>query len=423
LINDKKLKGTYSFFGRLLLIFLGLAVAIAITIVVSYKHFSTKPLKQVIYKNIYNYAYYLTDKIGTPPTVVSSKKVADETGLVIGVLGEGINYRSIDTLPDIKEIEREYKKQGLLKIKYDEFFLTLVERDNYIYIVGLDSLNYQLPIILFVIIGSVSVLLILIAYLLVLKMFSPLFEIKEAAHEFAKGNFEHKLKSQGSGLLVELSNSVQDMSFKIKSMLDGKRELLLAIAHELRTPITTAKLHLEFIENSERREKIGNELNEMSELISNILESERLKDGHERLELKEVNISSVCRIVIDKYFGNYNNISLEINSNPLIIVDEMKYSVAIKNIISNAITHGGDKKIRIIVTESSLSVIDYGPGIPADQLNHITEAFFRVDKGRGRKSGGVGLGLYLVKQIIDSHGHKIEISSDKHTEIKFIFHS
>jgi histidine kinase/two-component system sensor kinase Ihk len=127
--------------------------------------------------------------------------------------------------------------------------------------------------------------------------------------------------------------------------------------------------------------------------------------------------------IIEKYFINEkpffeykSNIDVELN------VNKQQFLVVIKNLLSNAVKYRNDKPVDIILQKNSFSVINYGSEIPKEHLKHLTDAFYRVDSSRQRASGGVGLGLFLVNEILKAHKFKLEIESNKtKTEFKVVF--
>jgi signal transduction histidine kinase len=213
------------------------------------------------------------------------------------------------------------------------------------------------------------------------------------------------------------------MGNKIQDMLESKRELLLAIAHELRTPITRAKLYLELLDDSSRKNDISYEVEEMSTLVNDILESEKLKEGHKVLELEKVAVNSFLEEILSTYDKSKLSISLEESTNS---IDKVRFSMAIKNIVNNALFYGEEQKGRVEInqTQKYIEIINYGKEIPKEEIDKLTEAFYRTDKSRTRKQdgGGVGLGLYLVDRIIKAHGFDFKISSENGvTSFKILF--
>ncbi|MBT4763162.1 MAG: HAMP domain-containing histidine kinase [Bdellovibrionaceae bacterium] len=407
-------------FAPLLLIFFGLATAIIFSIFLSFHFLNKQPVHHAIYKNLKNYAQYLISDLGKQPNQEQIKNLAKEYNLLIGVYGKDIDLKSSDAVPSLESIKNRHFEKNHKKKPRNRRHYIVIKKHSLTYFFGFDKSSFKPTYWPFALALLLSLFFITIAYHLVQKMFKPLDDIKIAAKEYSSGNFNHTLNTQGFGILKELSQSIQEMAVKIQSMLDAKKELLLAIAHELRTPLTRAKLHIEFLEDSTTKDSLGEEINEISQQISDILESERLNGNHNNLDLKKTDLINLCEKVSQQYFSKHK-IQIESATPVNVEVDPNKYSLVVKNLLQNAIQYGQDKPITIRIDKSSLAVIDHGCGIAKDEINKITEAFYRVNKDRERSTGGVGLGLYLVSKILQAHGHDLKIESDKNTTFTILF--
>lgn len=409
----------HSLFAKLLLIFTGLMFAIIFTYICSFKTLGKRAFGKAIHKNITIYTRYIIEDIGTPVTLDGLKRVRDNTGIEIIYNGLKTN----PALPSINQIEVLHEKGNHLFFGgFDEQrFVVYKDGDNrYAFTLHL-NFEHKFPVLPLTVATLLSIFYIIIAYKFVNKLFSPLVTIKEGASHFAKGDFTYPISVKGHGQLAELSHSIQEMGEKIQGMLESKRELLLAIAHELRTPITRAKLHLELLDDSSKKEDLSYELEEMSSLINDLLESERLKEGHSSLILEEKDMATLVKTCVSYFNGA--PIDIETKS-CLIKVDWIRFSLAIKNILSNAVRHSRGHPINLVQTEQYISISNTGDKIEPSEIYKITDAFYRPDKSRVRMNdgGGVGLGLYLVSQIVKAHDFKLQIeSTDELTTFKILF--
>ncbi len=413
---------TRGLFGRLLFIFAGLGVAIAGSFFMSFHFLNASPVHETINYNLENYANYLIKDIGLPPDPAKTQQIAKAFNLVIGVYGPDQVIKSSPRLPDIDKIQRIKNRISNLKsFKRHYFFIS--KQDGYTYVFGFKRDKAEKTLWPLGLAFGLSLIFVMMAYHLIQKMFKPLNNIQEAAQKIASGDFSHSIPVEGHGLLTELSLSINDMGEKISSMFEAKQDLLLAIAHELRTPLTRAKLHLEFLEDSKTKSKLTEEIDEISKLITDILDNERLKDGHSALELQSTPLKAMCEKIINEHFADQKQqIELKVHQEAVLSIDPIKYSIAIKNLLENALRYGRGKTIVLELGSDHLSVIDYGKGISPSDLPKLTQAFYRVDKGRERSSGGVGLGLYLVSQIVKAHGHQLKIESGDKTVFRISFH-
>jgi len=211
------------------------------------------------------------------------------------------------------------------------------------------------------------------------------------------------------------------MANEIQTMLEAKRQLLLAISHELRSPLTRAKINLELIDGeSTSGTALKNDLNEIETLLAELLETERLNNPHTALQRKAVRPAALIADVINEYFRQ-ETIEQRIEpEDDYISLDSSRIKTLIRNQLDNAIRHTPANSppptisSKLTTHHWQLSVKNQGLAIPKEHLQHLTEPFYRADPSRHRKTGGYGLGPYLCKMIVNAHGGGLEISSTTH---------
>jgi len=259
----------------------------------------------------------------------------------------------------------------------------------------------------------------LLNYLLVHRLLvEPVRKLREGAERICEGDLSYRVKTRRTDELGELTQSVNHMADSLQQMLEAKRQLLLAISHELRTPITRAKLQLEFMDDDAVREALADDINEIDLLISDLIEAERLSNQHQALLAEPVDFADYIGLVLEPYFQNYApGVDYQRPEEDVCVnVDKLRTRLLLTNIVNNAIRHGRDNPITVRVaftdTEVSLEVEDQGEGIAAEHMEHLSEPFYRPDSARQRNTGGFGLGLYLCRLIAQAHGGRLEISSE-----------
>jgi len=191
---------------------------------------------------------------------------------------------------------------------------------------------------------------------------------------------------------------------------------LLAISHELRSPLTRMRVNLELLEESRARQKLIDDLREMENLVAAILESEKLGSGHAPLNLRRCDL---LRLVEDVVTAHPAAERIKTRLQPVeAVVDELRIKLLLKNLIDNACHYsrdgGGLVEVRLDSGDQrvAIEVRDEGSGIPAEELPRLTEAFYRPHGARDRNSGGYGLGLYLCKLVVDAHDGRMTIESE-----------
>ena len=285
----------------------------------------------------------------------------------------------------------------------------------------------------------------------------PLIKINKVAKKMAHLDFATIIEINGEDEIGELSDSLNLMNKNLKESFEKlekmnsklteeieierklekeRREFVATISHELKSPITIINGQLEGmiynIGKYKDRDKYLKEsydvVQKMSELVQEILHLSERENGEFKYNFVNVNISKVTDSVIRelKYFIDEKELELkvDITEDIFVIADEKLIKKVITNIVKNAITYSPVKeKIIIKITTGELSVENTGVIIPKEQVGEIFNAFYRVDKSRNRKTGGTGLGLYIVRTILDKHENiKYEIKSTENSVIfKMIF--
>jgi len=268
-------------------------------------------------------------------------------------------------------------------------------------------------------------LLTLLAWLYVRRLLRPLEDIGAGARRFGSGDFSQPIPQRSSKAqdeLSELALTINTMGSDIQRMLEGKRALLLAISHELRSPLTRARLNTELLPETAlvnpHRQALLRDLKEMAELITDLLESERLASEHAALQRELLALGPLAQEVMAEVLAHQPKLAgtkplISLNADPqlpLIPLDSARMRLLLRNLLENALRHNVNAQypielhLRAVGQGIELEVRDYGPGVPADQLQHLGEPFFRPDTARTRDQGGVGLGLYLCKLVAQSHG-------------------
>jgi signal transduction histidine kinase len=259
---------------------------------------------------------------------------------------------------------------------------------------------------------------ILVASFVIRKILKPLSVLNDAVESVGKGNLDLIIPVNHSDEFGALADAINLMTADLKKMMQAREQLLLDVSHELRTPITRARLALEMMPDSAEKESIEGDIREMELLVTELLDSERLKSGSFKLNRSPVNVNSLLKSFMDNYHRERDRITLFPVSPDLVIdVDENLILTVLRNLVDNALKYssGDSKPVEIQVVKNneniSINIEDFGEGIPEDKLPFIFEPFFRADQSRSRQTGGYGLGLHLCKRIMDLHNAEIRLQN------------
>ncbi len=259
----------------------------------------------------------------------------------------------------------------------------------------------------------------LAAYALVRHMLRPLWMLGLGVAAFGRGDLEHRIPVRRRDEIGALAARFNQMADDIVGMLDAKRGLLLAISHELRSPITRARLNVELLPEGPEQQALIQDLALMRDLIEALIERERLDAGHSALLLQDVDWPQWIEALVGRRFSAARAsgdlvVSIEADLPPQ-RADRMRMELLICNLLDNALRHNerANGAVRLSLTRAGqgvcIAVRDFGSGVPEESLAQMGEPFFRPDESRSRASGGVGLGLSLCKLIASAHGSELSI--------------
>jgi signal transduction histidine kinase len=215
-------------------------------------------------------------------------------------------------------------------------------------------------------------------------------------------------------------------------MLEAKQSLLLAVSHELRSPLTRARLNAELVAEGPARDALLHDLAEMRDLIADLLEGERLAGGHAALQREPTDLNGLVRALVDERFaGRGLQLVLDPALPAALPLDPGRIRLLVRNLLDNALRATGEAaagtggeaapgagggavpppQLRTVRDGGSirLEVRDRGPGVDPALLPRLGEAFFRPDAARQRRTGGVGLGLYLCRRVVQAHGGTLQL--------------
>ncbi len=279
----------------------------------------------------------------------------------------------------------------------------------------------------FVIIGSFSLVLsLIIGGILARRISRPIMKTAQIATQISEGNYGIRFEGKARVReLDELIAAMNHMAETLDNQEDLRKRLTADIAHELRTPLSAVSSHLEMM--MEGMWEPTNEIlqgcyEEIERLTGLVVDLERLAEVEsENLKLKKTpsDLLSLARTVKANFESESakKNISLAVQGESSIApVDRDRMIQVLTNLLSNALKYTEEKgHIQITVKDGPvngiLTVEDDGIGIPADELPHVFERFYRTDKSRNRQTGGAGIGLAIVKSIVAAHGGEVEAES------------
>ena len=364
-----------------------------------------------------DYADRLAAEIGAPPSVERAQAIAARLPVAVRIEGPRVNWQSAP-LPEHGPPwarERGGHRATVVRTTADghRIVLSLTARAGQ---------GEGARIAWFTLAALLA--LTALAYALVHRLLRPVRDIGAGARRFGAGRFDEPIpvrRARHPDELSELALTVNQMAADIQRMLDAKRGLLLAISHELRSPLTRARLNAELlpegVDTEAVRAALLRDLAQMRDLITDLLESERLASPHAALQREPTDLAALAHEVIAQLAAT-DRVALHAAPGlpAALPFDAARVRLVLRNLLDNALRHtpagAPPPQLRLAALPgggAAIEVRDHGPGMPPESIERLSEAFYRPDGARQRGSGGVGLGLYLVRLVAQAHGGRLSV--------------
>ncbi|MCT6924646.1 ATP-binding protein [Metasolibacillus sp.] len=349
-----------------------------------------------------------------------------------------------DTLIGAEEREQLLQGRAVTKVGYEKRFdrpiisviLPFTEQNR---LEGIIYLYYPLTKIselatteVGLLIGGAALFSIFVALFIgqgLRRIMRPLHEVQQAAEKMSEGHYEARVNVTSKDEVGQLAKAFNQMAHAIQQEDEQQKAFLATVSHELRTPISYVKGYSEaigqnYMTETEQREAIQlitREAGRMERLTNELLQLARTTQEQEELELYPIVLAEVVREVTAILHGTAQTKQIEISEildeELIVLGNEEKLKQIFINILENALRYSLiGSKVQITATTDEqfalISIKDTGIGIPTEDLPHITERFYRVNKARSRSDGGSGLGLSIVEQLVKLHKGQLTIESE-----------
>lgn len=357
-----------------------------------------------------------------------------------------LDYRD---LPGYGENERNYNSAVFMDgaeqvlVKQVDFLFSDGEEGSAFIITGTYELLPEMKRLLFDVFVSILLILLCTAGMLIIWIYRgiirPLKKLETATVNIQQGNLDFTIETDGNDEISELCLSFEEMRKRLKESAEQQmaseresKELISNIAHDLKTPITTVKGYSEGLldgvaDTPEKREKylrtINNKANEMDALLNELTLYSQIDTNRIPYNFTKLNVSDYFNDCVEELGMDLEskNIGLTyfnyVDNNVLIIADPEQLRRVVNNIIGNSAKYmknqRGQVNIRIkdVGDFIQVEIEDNGKGIAQKDLPYVFERFFRADASRNSATGGSGIGLSIVKKIVEDHGGKIWATS------------
>lgn len=407
----------YSLRLRLVGLFLLLALAMTATFVGGMQYALGIGWREAARPLVMDYVDKLAAEIGTPPDVARAQAITQRLPVSVRISGPTVNWRSHPDDYDYDPTRWERATQAARVAPEPPRFFERTTADGHHIRFGLKvQVWHDKPRAVGWVTLGLLLLLTALAYARVRRMLRPLEDIRAGALRFGGGDFAQPIPvhhAHRPDELGVLAGTINTMGADIHHMLEAKRALLLAISHELRSPLTRARLNTELLPETEdvapSREALLRDLALMRDLVSDLLESERLATPHTALNREPCDLVALVQDVVQQLPGQ-PVVQLVCDAIPSAQLDPTRMRLLVRNLLDNALHHTPPTAqapvlhLQPVEGGVRLSVRDHGHGVAPDQLPHLGQPFYRPEAARTREGGGVGLGLYLCRLVAQAHG-------------------
>ena len=278
---------------------------------------------------------------------------------------------------------------------------------------NIEKLSIGLQTRLISIIALTIIIVGITGFLITIKMTNPISSLAAASEKLGKGQSVPRLKEQGPQDIREALSAFNNMNSRLTQLLSSQKQMLGAISHDLRSPLTSLRLRLESVEDSDDKEKMINTVEEMNEMIAAILNFTRVDAEEKSSEIsRPVDLYNFCDSLITEYTDTGRDCSLDYQGGEDQVFNCRYISLrrALRNIIENGLRYGEQVMLSVNQVDNETIVLtfsDKGPGLAEDDLKNVLKPFYRPDKARRTMDGGIGMGLSISESIIKAHGGSI----------------
>ncbi len=354
-----------------------------------------------------------------------------------------------DAFSYVKEKQERYLHIGPMDLRHREEVLTVatpILRSEVFY--GAVIIHLPVPFLAaakneviryflfaFIIVSVVSILLLL---LMAQRIIGPIRKVQRAARAVARGDFDTKLDIRTGDEIGELATDFNAMTLSLKNQDQNQRNFIGDLSHELRTPMTTISGFMEGIidgvippeETDKYLHIVLEETRRLSRLVNQLLELTRMESGNVQLEQVRFDLNELIRLVLigaeQRIEDKKLEVSVDLPEEAWAYADPDQIRRVLNNLTDNAIKftpEAGRMGISVKLRNGKyhVAIENSGAGIDPKELPHLFERFYKSDKSRGVDKNGAGLGLYMVRNILNQHGEEIRVESIPNEKTTFFF--
>jgi signal transduction histidine kinase len=270
-------------------------------------------------------------------------------------------------------------------------------------------------------------LAIILSIIFTRQIVAPLTKVTSAARRIRQGDLNQRVDAKGSSEMAELGESFNSMAETLRYDQELRHNMVADIAHELRTPLSIVQGNVEAMldgvlpADTQNLNSLHQETMLLSRLVEDLRTLSLAEIGQLRYHTEAIDLKDLAQNVVDGFKTQFATKNIKVNLEakedlPSVLADQDRTAQIVRNLLSNAFYYtpeGGSINISLTSTSEgvTVSIIDTGTGISSEDMAHLFDRFYRVDRSRARRTGGSGLGLTIVKQLVEAQGGKVWVNS------------
>lgn len=277
---------------------------------------------------------------------------------------------------------------------------------------------------------SASVVAIILSFFLTRRVLTPLFQMADTAKQIGAGNYTVRVPIPAEKTMGQFAQGFNHMADSLQKLEQQRKTIMIDVAHELRTPLTNMRGYLEALSDKvippsqEMFELLQEETMRLVTLTEDLLQLARAEAARVTLKRHKLDLQELLRQSLDLFRSQFASKNIRVDTPALaetssvvsLSADPDKLTQVFRNLLQNAFQYTPqDGVVTMTVTpeqdQVKVSFVNTGQGIAADDLPYIFERFYRAEKSRSREHGGEGIGLAIVKELVEAHGGQVGAES------------
>jgi signal transduction histidine kinase len=387
----------------------------------SFWYFDWQQGRLSVRRSAMNYAQLILGELDDPPDTAVAREVSSRLGVGMRIAGPGVDWTSAAAFPAFDDVDLPTNandgpnRAGLSR---EVGFGADLTRGDYRYLMtlqegfGTESTTEEIADALFMI------LLLGCVYVATRYLLRPVRVLSESVERLRRGELNVEMQTRRTDELGQLMTSFNEMAEAVRERIRARDQLLVDVSHEIRSPLTRMRVALAMMPDGSAKASVIEDIEETEAMISELLETERLDSPHGGLARAPTDLTQLVKESVAQRDGDAPGVRLDGAERPVsATVDAERIRVVLGNLLTNALRHSAPDgpPVRVALESSGDDVVievhDRGVGIAAEDLTRVFEPFYRVDRSRSKETGGYGIGLSLVKRIVEAHGGAISIES------------